>query len=220
MEIIEIYPEISVPIVALTATASKDMVHKIKKGLQCLIVIGDPNKENIRYHVKVVNGGLKSDFEWLVNLIRREGVDTPRMLLLFRHIRHMGELFEILVTSLGDQGYIVDSNGQHVRFFDMCHMKTDDDVKESICASYNDPEGDVRVVLCSTSFSMGMDVKVVKHVVHFGRADDVDSFLQETGWEGCGPVSHYEAVLPKYKHSLNARHISKNMKDYCKANVC
>ncbi|KAL5009106.1 hypothetical protein ScPMuIL_014687 [Solemya velum] len=211
-----------VPIVALTATASKDMVHKIKKDLgilQCLGVIGDPNKENIRYHVKVVNGGLESDFEWLVNLIRREGVDTPRM-FFFRHIRHMGELFEILETSLGNQGYIVDSTGQKVRLFDMYHMKTDDDVKESTCASYNDPEGDVSVVMCSTSFSMGMDVKVVKHVVHYGPADDVYSYLQETGRAGRDSVSHCEAVLLKYKHSLNGRHISKNVKDYCKANVC
>ncbi|KAL5007067.1 hypothetical protein ScPMuIL_015873 [Solemya velum] len=139
-----------VPIVALTATASKDMVHKIKKDLgilQCLSVIGDPNKENIRYHVKVVNGGLESDFEWLVNL------------------------FEILETSFRDQG-------------------------------------------------MGMDVKVVKHVVHYGPADDVDSYLQETGWAGRDPVSHCEAVSLEYKHSLNGRHISKSMKDYCEANVC
>ncbi|CAC5424201.1 recQ [Mytilus coruscus] len=60
-------------------------------------------------------------------------------------------------------------------------MKTDDDVKGFICTSYMNPNGNIRVVLCSTSFSMGLDVNGVDTVIYYGPANDVDDYVQESG---------------------------------------
>ena len=50
-------------------------------------------------------------------------------------------------------------NDDRNRLFGMYHLKTDEEVKETDASSYQDPDGVTRVVLCSTSFSMGLDVK-------------------------------------------------------------
>ena len=91
------------------------------------------------------------DFDWLVDLIRRKGKDTPGMLVcFFRKIDHISDVFERLTTSLGEQAYVNFTpdgpNDDRNRLFGMYHLKTDQ-------------EGVTRVVLCSTSFSMALDAR-------------------------------------------------------------
>ena len=52
-------------------------------------------------------------------------------------------------------------NDEHNRLFGMFHLKTDDEVKENIYTNYQNELGNTRLVLCSTSFSMGLDVKAL-----------------------------------------------------------
>ena len=51
-----------------------------------------------------------------------------------------------------------------IAIFAMFHLKTDDEVKENICTNYHNEHGNTRVVLCSTSISMALDVKGVSTV--------------------------------------------------------
>jgi superfamily II DNA helicase RecQ len=146
------------------------------------------------------------------------------MLVFFRQIKYMAELYEVLETSLGERAYVnydeSGNNDDRNRLFDMYHMKTDQAVKDSICDNYSDPFGCIRVTLCSTSFSMGMNLKGVQHVVHYGSADDLDNYLQETGRAGRDPDSQCEATLLKYKRALGGKNISKDMKVFCTTNKC
>ena len=87
-----------------------------------------------------------------------------------------------------------------------------DVVKSSICESYEDTAGHIRVVLCTTSFSMGLDVKVVDTVVHFGPANNLDDYLQETRRAGGRLSENCHAILIKFKHSLDCKNISQEMK--------
>lgn len=83
--------------------------------------------------------------------------------------------------ALGRYGYVDfddSSINDRTRLFDMYHLKTDEEVKESIAMSYQNPDGHTRVVLCSTSFSMGLDVKGVKMIIHYGVCNDLDDNLQ------------------------------------------
>lgn len=211
-----------VPIVALTATASLDTRNMILNDL-CMknsyqLVI-DPDKRNIKYcvvHAK--SDDICHNFEWLINLLRTHGPSMPRMIIFFRQIKHISEVYEHLETSLGTDAYVnfnpAGPNDDRNRLFDMFHMKTDDDVKDSICSSYHDPKGTTRVVLSSTSFSMGLDVKGVDTVLHYGPANDMDDYLQETGRAGRCAEQNSHAVLIKYKRSTSSTNITKDMKLY------
>ena len=112
----------------------------------------------------------RENFEWLVKLLDMKGIDTPRIIVFFRRVEHMSVVFKHVINTLGRKAYVNykedGPNDDRNRLIDMFHMKTSDIVKSSICQSYADPCGHIRVVLCTTSFSMGLDVKGVDSVVH------------------------------------------------------
>ena len=99
-------------------------------------------------------------------------------------------------------------------------MKTTDSVKESICKSYHDEFGSLRVVLCTTSFSMGLDMKGDDRVVHYGLANDLEDYIQETGRAGRNPNNKCHAVPMKYKRCTGSKNISADMKEYGTSTTC
>ena len=62
-------------------------------------------------------------------------------------------IFKILARTLGKKAYVNYKEDRphddRNRLIDMFHMKTSDIVKSSICQSYADPCGHIRVVLCT-----------------------------------------------------------------------
>ncbi|XP_062571099.1 uncharacterized protein LOC134233124 [Saccostrea cucullata] len=166
----------NVPVIALTATATIETKEHIYKGLSMKKVeeiIVSPNKLNITYWcIKLQHSSIRKNFKSLAEELKANKENTTRMIIFFRQIKHISEVYEHLEESLGKASYVNyqedGPNDDRNRLFDMYHLKTDDDVKESICSSYQDPTGNIRVVLCSTSFSMGLDVKAVDTVVHYG----------------------------------------------------
>ncbi|XP_071117606.1 uncharacterized protein [Haliotis cracherodii] len=214
----------TVPVIALTATACTKTREIIKEKLcmqKCEEVIVSPNKCNIKYWMHETKHNLTEDFAWLADLLQ----NTPRMIIFFRSTRQIGDLYQYLMYSLRQKAYVdfkpEGPNDDRNRLFDMFHSKTDDEVKESICSSFMDPQGTKRVVLVSTSFSMGLDVQGVDHVIHYGPAYDVEDYLQETGRGGRDPNTQAHAILMKYKRCLSGRNAVKPcMRQYCKRTSC
>lgn len=184
-----------------------------------------PNKPNITYWVlELQTGDICEHFQWLVNLLRESNLSHPRMIIFFRQIKHIAEVYEHLISSLGTSAYVnykeKGPNDDRNRLFEMFHLKTDEEVKDNICSNYQNPDGNIRVVLSSTSFSMGLDVKGVDYVIHYGPANDIDEYVQETGRAGRDFTRKCHAILIKHKRCLNNQNISKEMKDYVKKNSC
>ena len=125
---------------------------------------------------------------------------------------------------MGEQCYVNYSkngtNDDRNRLFDMYHLKTDDEVKDSIASSYQKEDVNVRVVLCSTSFSMGLDVKGVNTVIHYGACNDFDDYLQESGREGRQHHEKCHAIVMKYKQCLSSKNITPQMKQFIKTDSC
>ncbi|CAG2190513.1 unnamed protein product [Mytilus edulis] len=217
-----------VPVVALTATATEETKAVIKKQLcmdNCSEIMVNPDKKNVTYWVhNLPSDDICTNFRWLVNLLRGYKQATSRMIIFFRQIKHMADVYEYLETSLKHDAYIDFKEGgpndNRNRLFDMFHMKTDDDVKDFICTSYMNPNGNIRVVLCSTSFSMGLDVKGVDTVIHYGPANDVDDYVQESGRAGREPSQQCNAILLTYKRCLGSQNIFPSMKEYVKSKTC
>ena len=43
------------------------------------------------------------------------------------------------------------------------------------------PNGNCRVLFCTTAFGMGVDISNVRTVIHFGPTADVDDYFKESG---------------------------------------
>ena len=104
--------------------------------------------------------------------------------------------------------------------FQMYHMKTEETLKKNILNSFMDTNGHVRIVLCSTSFSMGLDLRDVPYVVHYGPSNDLSSYLQETGRCAWDQSIQGQAVLLKYPRCLSSSNITGEMKEYMKTRGC
>ena len=210
--------------IALTATASIETQAIIKKTLcltDCLDVIISPNKPNMKYTVHFCDSDdVRLNFSWLIQLLNEKGIETPRMIIFFRKVEHMSTVYKHVVYELRNSSESKQQLDENIRLIDMFHMKTTDSVKESICKSYHDQFGSLRVVLCTTSFSMGLDVKGVNSVVHYGLANDLEDYIQETGRAGRNPNDKCHAILMKYKRCTSSKNISADMKKYVTSITC
>ncbi|XP_070577487.1 ATP-dependent DNA helicase RecQ-like [Ptychodera flava] len=190
-----------VPVVTLTATATSGTRKVIIDDLcmkGCEVIIENPDKPNIKYNVINTDDDLETVFMWLVDEIKLKQAETPRVIIFCRRRRHCSELFELFSVKLGSHAfYQYEHKGQNDdrnRYFAMFHSKTDDVIKESIISSFQKPNGIVRVVFATSAFSMGMDLKSVDQVIHFGPPSDVEGYLQETGRVGRDRTTQSSAI--------------------------
>ena len=74
-------------------------------------------------------------------------------------------------------------------------------------------DGNLRVVIGTIAFGMGLDCPDVRHIIHWGPSADIESYIQETGRAGRdGYLSR--AVL--YHSAADYRFSSNAMVNYCK----
>ena len=67
---------------------------------------------------------------------------------------------------------------------------------------------------------MGLNVKGVNTVIHYGACNDLDDYLQESG---CAGRQHHEkchAIVMKYKQCLSSKNITPQMKSFTKTDSC
>ena len=82
--------------------------------------------------------------------------------------------------------------------------------------SFSSQNSTVRIVFATIAFGMGVDCKGLKTVVHYGPPDDIDDYFQESGRAGRDITGMCHAILLLYPRSLLSKHISLEMKAYCR----
>ena len=71
----------------------------------------------------------------------------------------------------------------------------------------------MRVVFATIAFGMGVNVRNLYTVIHYGPSYDIDDYVQESGRVGRdGGTS--SAILIRYRYALTGSRISKEMKEY------
>ena len=128
---------LDVPLIALTATAAQRTKETILKTLcmkDCEEIIVTPNKTNIKFWVYEMKSTTSENFDWLVSLLEEKAERTPRMLIFFRQIKHIAEVYEHLITTLGEKAFVDfkkdGPNDDRDRLFAMFHLKTDEESKK------------------------------------------------------------------------------------------
>ena len=133
-----------VPFVALTATATEATKKTIIKDLcmlNCVQILGDPNKPNIRYTVvDIDHGNLYDTFKTIIDDIDERQLSATKVMVFCRRKEDMKELFELFSQSLGPKAYTwpkgTEPMDDRTRLFAMYHKKTHDLVKRTIETEY------------------------------------------------------------------------------------
>ena len=214
-----------VPCLAMTATATKKTRQEICENLGMFeprLVLTDVNEPNIRYSVLKVDDNHTKNFKWLVDKVASQGINTERHIIFCHRVNDMTGLFRLFSACLGDKQYVSLTNNlpnDCNRLFAMYHQKTDPDIQETVRKSFGTIDGVVRVLFCTIAFGMGVDVKGVHNVIHYGPARDIDDYLQESGRAGRNPDVQSHALLLNVKGSSRGSHISTGMRQYIKDNT-
>lgn len=162
-----------------------------------------------------VKGDIVQDFKWLADLILHSAAnELPRMLIFFNNVNHLTDAYQYVTV----HAKLHDKMDPVVAMFSLLtksSRKTDIITKLS---SGLDPN--LKIVLCSSSLSMGMNLKTIDYVLHYGPPTTADAFLQETGRVSREANSHGHSIMMTYARMASGRQLDTHMKKYCHKSEC
>lgn len=172
---------------ALTATATTDTFRIVcqRLSLSRPVLIGcAPDRRNISYEVRPMID--MEDFcRDLSNGLKTQGINYPKTIIFFQRYIDCAALYQVLKRRLGP--YITfEPNYPVVQEFLMVSMYTrasKTDMKKKVLSSFC-AKGNLRIVLATTAFGMGIDCSDVRVIIHWGPPSNCEQYLQESGRAG------------------------------------
>lgn len=206
-----------VHVMALTATATKSTRKLVIKRLSMInpvIFSITPNKSNTVYNV-VEKKPLEDVVVPIAQQLKTHRTKSDRVIIYCRYCREVADFYETFKQQLGK--YFTSPTGftdlAKYRLVDMYTSVTVDSVKEQIVKSFCDPNGNLRVIICTVAFGMGLDCQNVCHIIHWGPSTDLEGYVQETGRGGRDGKICFCTIMYKKADQM---HTEKLMVDYCK----
>ena len=205
-----------VRIMALTATAT-NTTRKVVISRLCMedpvIVYVPPTKTNITYSV-IEKPSINVVVQQIAKELLEYGDKSCRTIIYCRKHLEVASMYEEFVKVLGEsftfpigKPYLV-----MYRLVDMYTKCTDNCIKEKIVSAFANPDSTLRVIIATTAFGMGIDCPNVHNVLHWGPAEDIESYVQQTGRAGRDDKQSRATLY----FSLNDRkHTHSDMMSYC-----
>lgn len=158
----------NVPIMALTATATPNVIVDIKHNLgidQCKVLCQSFNRPNIFYTVLNKEKGI---IEMIANLIKSRFHDKSGIIYTLSR-----NSTERIAETLRDQHGI----GAH-------HYHASMPVKDKAIVQDNWRDGRIQIVVATIAFGMGIDKPDVRFIIHHSIPRSLEGYYQETGRSG------------------------------------
>ena len=206
----------SIPVVALTATATEQVRVAIIASLQMTnihLIEGSPNRENIKFIIidsekKRPHEDIKT-WDWLTSRLDRLKENMPRIIIYCRSRKQCTGLYSIFKTQIPS-----DKN------FAMYHATTPKEVQLEIVNDFESEDGHIRVLFATIAFGMGVNVKGVHTIMHLGVPSDIDDYIQESGRAGRDGQQSI-SILLKYPGMYTDSSVDERMKTFVNStNVC
>ncbi len=201
---------------ALTATTThkifKAVVERLSlKADEVVVVANPPQRFNITYSV----GPLKPIDEFgrdLAEEVRMKRANFPKSIVFCRNYRDCSQLYLSLQSSLGRDfneppGY---PNLHEFRLIEMYTRASLPEMKEKVLSSFTKGDGQLRLVIATTAFSMGIDCPDIRRVFHYGPPSSPEQYVQETGRSGRDGLQSQAILL----YGKPGRFIGERMKEY------
>jgi ATP-dependent DNA helicase RecQ len=162
-ELRELLPD-KVPILALTASATPQVIEDIMKKLHFReknVLKKSFERKNISYLVRKV----EDKGTYLVNSVKKTNGSG---IIYVRSRKKTREIAELLINNGINAGYY--------------HAGLPQDARDERQNSWN--SGEMRVIVSTNAFGMGIDKPDVRFVIHLDIPDSIESYFQESGRAG------------------------------------
>ena len=205
-----------VHIMALTATATSNTRANIVHTL-CMedsyVLSVSPHKKNVVYVVK-----RKGEMEEVVQILARGlqnlRTEMPRIIVFCKRYEECSRMYRLFKYYLKHSFTEPPGAPNLVKFrlVDMYTKCTEGDVKEAIVESFCNPGGNLRIVIGTVAFGMGLDCPNVRQIILWGPPSDFESFIQQTGRAGRDGLL---ACALAYYTDADHRWTSEKMMEFC-----
>lgn len=176
------------PLLACTATITSAMRKEVMESLEmaeCEMLSVSPDRPNIYYEV-CARTDVETDMNDIVMSLKQLKNMAPRVIVYCRSLDVCADLYAHFHYELGDESYYppgaekVSNN----RLFGMFHANTPLHNKEVVLNSLARPDGIVRVVFATVALGMGINLRDVNTVIHYGAPQSIEDYFQESGRGG------------------------------------
>ena len=212
-----------VKMIALTATATgvtESTIFDILRMYDPVKFVESPDKPNITYAVEYISNDadLQDYFAWLVDNLKKQGKQCNRTIIYCQTIKQCSVVYATLKSMLGPNMYTSNCSGdKSLAMLEMLHSCTPNDNKEAVLRSFRDENGEIRILVATITFGMGVDCKGVRTTLHFGPSKNVEAFIQECGRAGRDGKHCFSYIIYK---GLMLNHVEKDIKEYVKTREC
>ena len=214
----------SVPVLALSATASKKDRQVIKGTLHMinpLEVVGSLNRPNIFYEKVFRNGPDVESYEEILLPIARnllvQKIQYP-LTIVYLSLRWCGFAYRLFERILGPEQYFpagADPIPEN-RLFSQFHSPQTAAMKEQILQELGRSCSKLRVVFATIAMGMGVDIPAIRNIIHIGPPRTVREYMQETGRAGRdGSSSRVSLFYNSRDIGKNKKLISEDIRAYC-----
>lgn len=211
-----------VPILALTATATKITKCAIIDilGMGAPHIISEsPEKPNISYVIKYMERhiSVQHHFTWLVEEAKKNGTTTERTIIYTQIIQQCSHIYATLRSMLGNSFFAETIGDRTNVILEIIHSCSPPSNKDSVLKSFQDINGNIRILVATIAFGMGVDCQGVHRTIHFGPSKNLEAFVQEAGRaarDGEQSVSYF------LYHGLLLTHVERDIKDFINLKDC
>ena len=196
-EIRSIIPE-SVNVMALTATATKATRNFIIKQLgmyNTVVVSASPMKRNLIYSVGKKTNIFKT-FMPVSKRLLEEGPFMGRVIIFCKRYHEVTTLYHFFKRQLG-RNFTHPAGAPNMVWYRLVAMYTHcthRSVKKNIVKLFTSTS-QLRVVIATIAFGMGIDCPKVRQIIHWGISDDIEMYVQESGRAGRDSLFSYCLAL-------------------------
>ena len=167
------------PYLACTATATRSIRDEVITSLEmvdCEFIHASPDRSNIFYAVRP-RLDIEVDMQPILQSLKENLINTPRMIIYCRSLNTCDDLYAHFYHELQEKAYY--PGGAEItsdnRLFAMFHANTPQHNKEVVLKSMTKPDGVVRIVFATVALGMGVDLRDVNTIIHYGAPLSIDS---------------------------------------------
>ena len=137
------------------------------------------------------------DLEWVLKRLKTKQTSCEKILIFFSSVQTCQRVYNEMVASLGEHAY----DGTAL-LLEMYHAHHKPETKDRILQTFTDERSTIRVLFSTIAFGMGVQIPDIDLVVHYGLADSVLTFWQETGRCARSQGRHGTSVTYAFKVSV------------------
>lgn len=151
-----------------------------------VVVARYPDRPNIFLNVvHQKRYDVEKDFDEIMMGVKLAGLGYPKTIIYTNTIRDATQIFQVISRKIGNSHlYNGPKPDPKLRLTSMYHGHLTPSYQKLVTDEFSKSTSTIRVLICTVAFGMGVDIKDIRNVIHYGRVESILCLWQEIGRGG------------------------------------